>query len=84
LPHLPGLHINEGALAVMFGVYKRILPSIGGFMNEGGIIRFDRVEKMLTELAKLERDQFDEEYADQPRSNKQQNSKGNARIFKKI
>lgn len=29
LPHLPGLHINEGALGRLFEIYKRILPAAG-------------------------------------------------------
>lgn len=31
LPHLPGLHINEGALNRLFEIYKRILPQAGAF-----------------------------------------------------
>ena len=29
LPHLPDLHIAEGALGLMFRIYKKILPSAG-------------------------------------------------------
>lgn len=29
LPHLPGLHINEGAIGRLFEIYKRILPYAG-------------------------------------------------------
>ena len=29
LPHLPGLHINEGALNRLFEIYKRVLPNAG-------------------------------------------------------
>lgn len=29
LPHLPGLHINEGALGRLFEIYKKILPVAG-------------------------------------------------------
>lgn len=29
LPHLPDLHINEGALERIWGMYKDILPTIG-------------------------------------------------------
>jgi 5'-3' exoribonuclease 1 len=32
LPHLPGLHINEGALNRLFEIYKRILPQAGAFL----------------------------------------------------
>ena len=29
LPHLPGLHINDGALALMYDIYKKTLPGAG-------------------------------------------------------
>lgn len=29
LPHLPNLHIAEGALGLMFHVYKKVLPAAG-------------------------------------------------------
>lgn len=29
LPHLPGLHINEGALELIWKIYKEILPEMG-------------------------------------------------------
>ncbi|CAO1613167.1 unnamed protein product [Parajaminaea phylloscopi] len=64
LPHLPGLHINEGALPLLFGIYKRILPAAGGYLNEGGNLRTDRLSLVLTELAKFERERFEEDNAD--------------------
>ncbi|CAO1627148.1 unnamed protein product [Sympodiomycopsis kandeliae] len=64
LPHLPGLHINEGALPLLFNIYKKILPVAGGYLNEGGNLRTDRLQLVLTELTAFERQQFEEEYAD--------------------
>lgn len=64
LPHLPGLHINEGALPLLFGIYRRILPTAGGYLNEGGVLRTDRLSLVLTELSKFERQRFEEENAD--------------------
>lgn len=29
LPHLPNLHINEGAMETLWGIYKKVLPSAG-------------------------------------------------------
>lgn len=29
LPHLPNLHINEGAMETIWGIYKRVLPKAG-------------------------------------------------------
>lgn len=33
LPHLPGLHINEGAIGRLFEIYKQILPAAGPFFH---------------------------------------------------
>lgn len=59
LPNLPYLHINEGALAYMFDIYKRVLPSCGGYINEAGIINLDRLEIVLIELEKMEYEAFE-------------------------
>ena len=64
LPNLPHLHINEGALALMFGVYKKILPNAGGYMNEGGVIRLERLRILLDELSHVEYRFFEAENAD--------------------
>lgn len=65
LPNLPYLHINEGALALMFDIYKRVLPSCGGYINDAGIINVDRLEIILIELEKLEYDAFEQASANQ-------------------
>ncbi|KAK3070676.1 exonuclease II Exo2, partial [Teratosphaeriaceae sp. CCFEE 6253] len=54
LPNLPHLHINEGALALMFGVYKQVLPKAGGYINDGGVINLNRLELLLEELSHVE------------------------------
>lgn len=88
LPHLPGLHINEGALPLLFGIYKRILPRAGGYINESGKLRTDRLALVLTELTKFERDQFEEEYGDtfikRQRQQKQSRALDKARAKKKL
>lgn len=65
LPNLPYLHINEGALALMFDIYKRVLPSCGGYINEAGIINLERLEIILDELEKMEYEAFELESANQ-------------------
>jgi 5'-3' exoribonuclease 1 len=65
LPNLPNLHINEGALVTMFEVYKKVLPSCGGYVNEAGIINLDRLENLLIELEQLEYETFESESTDQ-------------------
>ena len=54
LPNLPNLHINEGALALMFKVYKSVLPKAGGYINELGVIRVDRLALLLDGLSDVE------------------------------
>ena len=64
LPNLPNLHINEGALALMFQKYKEILPSLGGYINEGGVINLPRLGVLLDVLSDVEHRFFQAEYAD--------------------
>ncbi|KAM0452410.1 hypothetical protein ACHAO4_005621 [Trichoderma viride] len=65
LPNLPGLHINEGALANMFRIYKFVLPQCEGYINENGVIHLDRLQRLLVELSKTELDNFEYEVSDQ-------------------
>lgn len=65
LPNLPHLHINEGALALMFGIYKTALPKAKGYINEGGHINLDRLLILLDELSHVEYRFFEAENADQ-------------------
>ena len=64
LPNLPNLHINEGALALMFKVYKSVLPKAGGYINEKGVINLKRLELLLNELQDVEYRFFESENAD--------------------
>lgn len=64
LPNLPNLHINEGALALMFKIYKTVLPKGGGYINEGGVINMERLAILLEELSHVEYRFFESENAD--------------------
>ncbi|KKA20107.1 Phosphodiesterase I [Rasamsonia emersonii CBS 393.64] len=64
LPNLPRLHINEGALAVMFKIYKDTLPKMGGYMNEKGTINLERLGILLDALTDVEFRFFEAEYSD--------------------
>lgn len=64
LPNLPNLHINEGALALMFQKYKEILPRLGGYINEHGVINLERLKVLLGELSEVEHRFFEAEYQD--------------------
>lgn len=65
LPNLPNLHINEGALALMFKVYKSVLPKAGGYINERGAINMTRLALLLEELSHVEYRFFESESADE-------------------
>ena len=65
LPHLPDLHINEGALERIWDIYKEILPVAGGYLNEHGTISLPRLQLMLDHLARYEVEIFEAEFADQ-------------------
>lgn len=64
LPNLPYLHINEGALATMFRIYKQVLPQCEGYINEEGVIDLARLKLLLDELSKEESRHFEHEHAD--------------------
>ncbi|KAL8744263.1 MAG: hypothetical protein Q9190_003467 [Brigantiaea leucoxantha] len=64
LPNLPNLHINEGALALMFKIYKSVLPKAGGYINELGVINLQRLALLLEELSDVEYRFFESENAD--------------------
>ena len=64
LPNLPDLHIHENGLERLFETYKKVLPSLGGYINEGGMINLVRLQKVLDEMKIWEREVFEREYAD--------------------
>uniref|UniRef100_A0A1Q3F1Y6 5'-3' exoribonuclease 1 n=1 Tax=Culex tarsalis TaxID=7177 RepID=A0A1Q3F1Y6_CULTA len=64
IPHLPHLHINENALPTLFQAYMDILPSLDGYINEGGVLNLERLEVLMNRLARFDRDIFLENYTD--------------------
>lgn len=64
LPNLPHMHINEGALALMFNKYKEALPKMGGYINEYGSINLQRLGILLDHLSDFEFRFFEAEYSD--------------------
>ncbi|EAQ86489.1 hypothetical protein CHGG_07742 [Chaetomium globosum CBS 148.51] len=65
LPNLPHLHINEGALATMFRIYKSVLPKCDGYINENGKVNLQRLSRLLDELGKEEYRFFEHENEDE-------------------
>ncbi|KAI8818381.1 XRN 5'-3' exonuclease N-terminus-domain-containing protein [Fimicolochytrium jonesii] len=64
LPSLPGLHINEGALALLFRLYKQMLLEGGGYLNDAGKLHLGRCEIFLRKLGDHERELFGIEVGD--------------------
>ncbi|KAH9998847.1 exonuclease II [Russula compacta] len=64
LPHLPDLHIHENGLEQLFEVYMRVLPSLGGYLNESGTIDTKRLQVILDEMVDWDKEIFEREYAD--------------------
>ncbi|KAL4065011.1 exoribonuclease 1 [Scleroderma yunnanense] len=64
LPNLPDLHIHENALERLFEVYKNVLPSLGGYLNENGTINMKRLQRIMDQMSIWEREVFEKEYAD--------------------
>lgn len=64
LPNLPGLHINEGALALMFKIYKDVIQKMDGYINEHGKINLQRLDLLLHELEQFEFRVFEAESDD--------------------
>ncbi|KAF8975312.1 exonuclease II [Cyathus striatus] len=64
LPNLPDLHIHENGLGRLFDVYKKVLPSLDGYINESGTINVKRLQVILDEMAQWEQYVFQKEYAD--------------------
>eukprot|EP01103_Thecamoeba_quadrilineata_P012353 TRINITY_DN316_c0_g2_i1.p1 TRINITY_DN316_c0_g2~~TRINITY_DN316_c0_g2_i1.p1 ORF type:complete len:1087 (+),score=196.25 TRINITY_DN316_c0_g2_i1:158-3418(+) len=54
IPHLPTLEIREGAIDLLLGIYRNILPSLGDYLTKDGEVNLGNVEKLLRELSPLE------------------------------
>ncbi len=54
LPHLPALSIRDGGIDVLLYLYKKCLPSMGGFLTNNGELNLMRVDIFLSEVALVE------------------------------
>lgn len=54
LPHLPALNIHQGGIDILMHLYKRMLPSLGGYITTNGEVNLARIEKFMKEFAKSE------------------------------
>lgn len=65
LPHLPNIHINEGALSLMFKIYKEVLPTCEGYIQDGGRVNMERLQMILDGISTVvEKEAFEAESFD--------------------
>lgn len=54
LPHIPTLAIREGAIDLLMGLYRVMLPELGGWLSENGNVHFARLGQLVKRVAPLE------------------------------
>eukprot|EP01128_Nolandella_sp_AFSM9_P006972 TRINITY_DN3700_c0_g1_i2.p1 TRINITY_DN3700_c0_g1~~TRINITY_DN3700_c0_g1_i2.p1 ORF type:complete len:332 (+),score=66.84 TRINITY_DN3700_c0_g1_i2:462-1457(+) len=54
IPNLPGIDIADGSLNEFFSLYRRILPTLDGYLVESGVPNFSRLEVVFQGLAEIE------------------------------
>ncbi|KAJ9598748.1 hypothetical protein L9F63_026718, partial [Diploptera punctata] len=64
IPPLPDMHIINGALPTLYKAYMDVLPTLGGYINEGGTLNLERFKKYMQKLSAFDVEQFRETYAD--------------------
>jgi 5'-3' exoribonuclease 2 len=60
LPHLPSLHIRDGAIDGLIYLYTRVFSRLGGYLTDQGKVILYRVDIIMQELSKIEEDYFKE------------------------
>lgn len=60
VPQLPNLHIQNNALPTLYNAYMDVLPSMGGYMNEDGILNLPRFQMFMRRLELEDRRLFKE------------------------
>lgn len=58
LPNLPYFDIATGSLDVLFSHYKRLLPTLGGYLSDGPALNVSRLERFIASLTHIERGQI--------------------------
>ncbi|KAL0891892.1 hypothetical protein ABMA27_015146 [Loxostege sticticalis] len=64
IPHLPHMHIGNDALPLLYKTYMKVLPTLDGYINEAGDLNLERFEIFMQELAKIDKEKFQDVYAD--------------------
>ncbi|KAJ1595550.1 hypothetical protein NDA11_001888 [Ustilago hordei] len=67
LPHLPSLEIRDGAIDTLLRIWKKELPSMGGYLTNHGKVELSRAQLILNGLASEEDDIFRRRKEDEDR-----------------
>lgn len=59
IPNLPHLDISEGAINIMFRIYKDMLPTWGGYLTDRHRLHPDRLETFLARISHSEKPYFE-------------------------
>nr|CAI5865765.1 unnamed protein product [Callosobruchus analis] len=60
IPHLPNMHIANGALPILYKAYIDTLPQLDGYINEAGSLNLPRFEKFMQSLSTIDFENFEE------------------------
>ncbi|XP_073951725.1 5'-3' exoribonuclease pacman isoform X1 [Choristoneura fumiferana] len=64
IPNLPNMHISNDAMPLLYKTYMAVLPTLDGYINEAGDLNLARFEVFMQELAKIDKEKFQDTYAD--------------------
>lgn len=67
LPHLPSLSIRDGSIDQMLILYLEILPTLGDYLTDAGVVNLPQVDVFLEYLGKLEDEVFRQRLAREDR-----------------
>lgn len=56
LPNLPNFHVTSDIMPIIFKLYKQILPTLDGYINDGGILNLKRFETFINALKEIDID----------------------------
>jgi len=72
LPTLSTVDINHGSMDMIMKTYKELLPKLGGYITDNGVILWENAEKIFVELGKSEVDILKDRYTSVEESKKSQ------------
>ncbi|XP_068630377.1 5'-3' exoribonuclease 1 [Battus philenor] len=64
IPNLPNMNIGNDALPILYRTYMTVLPTLDGYINEAGDLNLGRFEVFMQELAKIDKEKFQDTYTD--------------------